>query len=48
VAKLLYDRGYRKVRPLLGGFDGWKEAGLPVEFMTIRPKTVTANPPANE
>jgi rhodanese-related sulfurtransferase len=38
VAKLLFDRGYKKVRPLQGGFDGWKAAGLPVEFLTIRPK----------
>jgi rhodanese-related sulfurtransferase len=38
VAKLLFDRGYKKVRPLLGGFDGWKEAGYPVEFLTISAK----------
>jgi hypothetical protein len=25
------DRGYRKVRPLVGGLDAWIEAGRPVE-----------------
>jgi rhodanese-related sulfurtransferase len=31
VAKLLIDRGYTKVSPLLGGLDGWVDAGFPVE-----------------
>jgi rhodanese-related sulfurtransferase len=34
VAKLLYDRGFKKVRPLLGGFDAWREAGYPLERPT--------------
>ncbi|HSP07946.1 MAG TPA: hypothetical protein VLR94_12275 [Acidobacteriota bacterium] len=31
MAKLLYDRGFHKVRPLKGGFDAWVEAGYPVD-----------------
>jgi rhodanese-related sulfurtransferase len=31
VAKLLFDRGYHRVRPLLGGFDAWVKAGFPIE-----------------
>jgi 3-mercaptopyruvate sulfurtransferase SseA len=34
------DKGFMKVRPLAGGFDGWLEAGLPVEaepLYAIRP-----------
>jgi 3-mercaptopyruvate sulfurtransferase SseA len=31
MARLLIDRGYKNVRPLLGGFDAWTEMGLPVE-----------------
>ena len=28
---MLHDKGWVRVRPLLGGFDGWIEAGLPLE-----------------
>ncbi len=28
---MLHDKGYEDVRPLLGGFDAWREAGFPVE-----------------
>jgi 3-mercaptopyruvate sulfurtransferase SseA len=31
MARLLIDRGYRHVRPLLGGFDAWQALGYPVE-----------------
>ncbi len=31
MARLLHDKGWTNVRPLLGGFDGWLEAGLPME-----------------
>ncbi|MBZ5543088.1 MAG: hypothetical protein LAO07_05335 [Acidobacteriia bacterium] len=31
MARLLLDRGYKDVRPLLGGFDAWVELGYPVE-----------------
>jgi len=40
VARLLIDRGFTKVRPLEGGFDGLISAGLPVEgepLYAIRP-----------
>lgn len=30
VAKALMSRGYKRVRPLLGGLDAWDEAGYPV------------------
>lgn len=30
-AMRLQSRGIKRIRPLLGGFDGWVEAGLPVE-----------------
>jgi 3-mercaptopyruvate sulfurtransferase SseA len=31
MARLLASKGYRDVRPLLGGFDAWVEHGYPVE-----------------
>lgn len=31
MARLLHERGYQEVWPLLGGFDGWVELGYPVE-----------------
>jgi len=31
MARLLLDRGYADVRPLLGGFDAWQALGYPVE-----------------
>jgi rhodanese-related sulfurtransferase len=31
IAKLLMTRGFTRVRPLLGGFDAWVEAGLAVD-----------------
>ena len=31
MARLLISKGYRDVRPLLGGFDAWLEHGFPVE-----------------
>jgi rhodanese-related sulfurtransferase len=30
---MLIDRGYVRVRPLLGGLDAWIEAGYPVELI---------------
>lgn len=32
-AKHLKDAGFRRIRPLLGGIDGWIDAGHPIEFM---------------
>lgn len=34
MARLLHDKGYEDVRPLLGGFDAWLEARFPVESAT--------------
>jgi len=46
MARLLYDKGYKEVWPLLGGFDGWAALGYPVEpYAAIPPRlsTVTAS-----
>ena len=42
-AKLLLQKGYRRVRPLVGGIDAWSRAGFPVEHGT----TVTFKPAAS-
>jgi 3-mercaptopyruvate sulfurtransferase SseA len=31
MARLLNSKGYKEVRPLLGGLDGWMELGYPAE-----------------
>ncbi len=31
MARALIDRGFKLVRPLAGGLDGWAKAGYPVE-----------------
>jgi len=31
MARLLIERGYRDVRPLMGGYDGWVELGYPTD-----------------
>jgi len=31
MARLLNNKGYKEVRPLLGGIDAWLELGYPVE-----------------
>lgn len=31
MARLLQSKGYKEVRPLLGGLDGWLELGYPAE-----------------
>jgi 3-mercaptopyruvate sulfurtransferase SseA len=31
VALLLHRRGIKRVRPLRGGLEAWREAGLPLE-----------------
>ncbi len=35
MARLLIDKGYKNVRPLLGGFDAWMEKGFPVEPLIV-------------
>jgi rhodanese-related sulfurtransferase len=32
---VLIDKGFKLVRPLAGGLDGWAEAGYPVETDTL-------------
>ncbi len=34
MARLLHERGYKEVWPLLGGFDAWLALGYPVERHT--------------
>lgn len=34
-AQALIKRGYRRVRPLLGGLDGWADAGYPIEQLAL-------------
>lgn len=31
MARLLHSKGYKDVRPLLGGLDAWMELGYPTE-----------------
>jgi 3-mercaptopyruvate sulfurtransferase SseA len=38
MARLLHEKGYDDVRPLLGGFDAWVASGFPVE--PVSPVTV--------
>jgi rhodanese-related sulfurtransferase len=35
MARLLHDKGYASVRPMLGGLDAWLEAGFPVEAVVL-------------
>ena len=42
MARLLHDRGYNDVRPLLGGFDAWVALGYPVERHAGLPLTQVA------
>jgi len=36
MARLLIEKGYREVWPLLGGLDGWVELGYPTEPVAAR------------
>jgi rhodanese-related sulfurtransferase len=31
VAQVLEEHGFKEVHPLIGGFDAWRKAALPVE-----------------
>jgi len=42
MARLLIEKGYHDVRPLLGGFDGWVELGYPTEPVAGPPATLTS------
>ena len=50
MARLLIEKGYRDVWPLLGGFDGWVELGYPIEQVGAPtpelPSIATAGSPA--
>jgi rhodanese-related sulfurtransferase len=35
VARALIDRGFKLVRPLAGGLEGWAKAGYPLESEEI-------------
>jgi 3-mercaptopyruvate sulfurtransferase SseA len=39
VAQTLLGRGWTNVRPLLGGFDAWRESGSPTEAKPTRTQT---------
>ncbi len=47
MARLLHEKGYKEVRPLLGGFEAWLGHGYPVEreVSLVPPPTVS---PASE
>ena len=48
-AKLLLQKGYRRVRPLVGGIDAWTRAGYPLEHtspITFTPSAAAARPAA--
>ena len=50
MARLLLDRGFKKVRPLLGGFDAWVTAGYPLDGLEELPSHTATLPsvsPAN-
>jgi len=45
MARLLHSKGYKEVRPLLGGLDAWLEMGYPTEphaAVAIPLTTITA------
>jgi membrane protein DedA with SNARE-associated domain len=48
VAKVMMERGYRRVRPLLGGLDAWSAAGYAVQYLpeiSGAPGAGTPDPP---
>ena len=42
MARLLIEKGYHDVWPLLGGFDGWVELGFPTEPVGAPPAKLTS------
>jgi 3-mercaptopyruvate sulfurtransferase SseA len=42
MARLLIEKGYREVWPLLGGFDGWVELGYPTEPVAAQAPALTS------
>ena len=45
MAQMLLDKGWTDVRPLLGGFDAWRQAGYPLEART--PEGSSAQSPSS-
>jgi 3-mercaptopyruvate sulfurtransferase SseA len=39
VALILRGRGIKRVRPLAGGFHGWRDLGYPMTTLTLTPAT---------
>jgi hypothetical protein len=39
VALILRGRGIRRVRPLAGGFHGWRDLGYPLTGLNLTPAT---------
>jgi 3-mercaptopyruvate sulfurtransferase SseA len=39
VALLLRKQGIKRIRPLQGGLDGWREAGFALQAVSIEQKT---------
>ena len=39
MALLLRKQGIKKIRPLQGGLDGWREAGFALQAVTIEQST---------
>jgi 3-mercaptopyruvate sulfurtransferase SseA len=44
VALLLVRRGIERVRPLLGGLDGWRQSGLPLVDWTGESRKAPVDP----
>jgi hypothetical protein len=42
MARLLMEKGYQHVWPLMGGFDGWVELGYPTEPVSTPSAGLTA------
>jgi 3-mercaptopyruvate sulfurtransferase SseA len=42
MARLLIEKGYQEVRPLLGGFDGWMQLGYPTEPVAVSPPVLAS------
>jgi len=45
MARLLHSKGYKEVRPLLGGLDGWLELGYPAEPLASKVPLVALTTP---
>jgi 3-mercaptopyruvate sulfurtransferase SseA len=39
VALLLRNKGVKRIRPLLGGLDAWRDLGYPLQVLTVGEET---------